>query len=211
MTDVPARTASPVVEMWFDATCPWTWMTSRWLVEVAERRGIDVRWHVMSLPVLNEGRDVEEKYRRSWPDSWAINRVLVVAERDHGAGVVGPLFTAIGRRRFLEDRTDTAAVIAEALAEVGLPASLAEAAATEDVDDLVRASHAQAMVLVGDDVGSPVIAIDGVGYFGPVVDPAPTGQEALDLFDGLVAMTRVPGFYELKRTRATGPQITPTD
>lgn len=198
---------TPAVDFWFDPACPWAWMTSRWITEVAQVRAFELRWHVMSLSVLNEGRDLPEDYQRLMADSWAPVRVLVAAARDHGDEVLAPLYTAMGTRRHVQRRTDTAEIVAESLAEVGLPAELAAVGATDEVDDLLRASHAEAMALVGNDVGTPVVAIDGVGYFGPVVSPAPTGQAALDLFDGLVAMTRVPGFFELKRTRTVGPQI----
>ncbi|OJV58020.1 MAG: disulfide bond formation protein DsbA [Cellulomonas sp. 73-145] len=197
----------PVVDLWFDPACPWAWMTSRWVTEVSRHRDIDLRWHVMSLSVLNEGRDLPEDYRRLMDDSWAAVRVAIAAARDHGDEVLAPLYTALGTRRHPQGRTDTDAIIAESLAEVGLPAPLAEVGGTTEVDDLLRASHQRAIDLVGDDVGTPVMAVDGVGYFGPVVTPAPTGQAALDLFDGLVLMTRVPGFYELKRTRTAGPQL----
>lgn len=198
---------APVVDFWFDPACPWAWMTSRWMTEVAEQRDVDLRWHVMSLAVLNEGRDLPEDYRRAMDDAWAAVRVLVAAARDHGDEVLAPLYTAMGTRRHPGGRTDTAAIIAESLAEVGLPAELAAVGDTDEVDDLLRASHDRAMQLVGDEVGTPVVAIDGTGYFGPVVTPAPSGQAALDMFDGLVLMTRVPGFYELKRTRSVGPQL----
>lgn len=197
----------PVVDLWFDPACPWAWMTSRWVTEVSRHRDIDLRWHVMSLSVLNEGRDLPEDYRQLMDDSWAAVRVAIAAARDHGDEVLAPLYTALGTRRHPQGRTDTDAIIAESLAEVGLPATLAEVGGTTEVDDLLRASHQRAIDLVGDDVGTPVMAIDGVGYFGPVVTPAPTDQAALDLFDGLVLMTRVPGFYELKRTRTAGPQF----
>jgi len=196
---------TPVVDFWFDPACPWAWMTSRWIDEVAAQRDVEVRWHVMSLSVLNEGRDLPENYRRLMDESWAPVRVIVAAARDHGDTVIKPLYDAMGTRRHPGGRSDTAAIIAESLEEVGLPAELAAVGGTTDVDDLLRASHGEAIALVGDEVGTPVVAIDGVGYFGPVVTPAPTGQAALDLFDGLVLMTRVPGFYELKRTRTSGP------
>ncbi|WP_304412822.1 DsbA family protein [Cellulomonas sp. HZM] len=199
---------TPVVDFWFDPACPWAWMTSRWMDEVARHRDVDVRWHVMSLSVLNEGRDdLPQRYVDLMTDGWAAVRVVVAAQRDHGDGVVKPLYDALGSRRHPGGRSDTAAIIEESLAEVGLPASLAQVGGTDEVDDLLRASHAEAIALVGDDVGTPVVAIDGVGYFGPVVTPAPTGEAALQLFDGLVAMTRVPGFYELKRSRTDGPRF----
>jgi len=205
---VPENTAAPVVDFWFDPACPWAWMTSRWMDEVAAQRDVDVRWHVMSLAVLNEGRDdLPPVYRELMDTAWAAVRVIIAAERDHGDKVVKPLYDAMGTRIHPGGRKDTAAVILEALEEVGLPADLAEVGETDEVDDLLRASHARGIGLVGQDVGTPVVAIDGVGYFGPVVTPAPRGEDAVRLFDGLVALTRVPGFYELKRTRTDGPQF----
>jgi len=201
-------TTVPVVDFWFDPACPWAWMTSRWIDEVATHREIDLRWHVMSLSVLNEGReDLPERYRELLDTAWAAVRVIIAAERDHGEKVVKQLYDAMGTRIHPGGRKDIAAVIAESLEEVGLPASLAAVGDTDEVDDLLRASHKSGISLVGEDVGTPVVAIDGVGYFGPVVTPAPTGEAALQLFDGLVALTRVPGFYELKRTRTAGPQF----
>ena len=179
----------PVVDFWFDPACPWAWMTSRWIDEAARLRDVEVRWHVMSLSVLNEGRDLPEEYQALMADSWGPVRVLVAAARDHGDEVLKPLYDAMGTRRHPGGRKDTEAIVAESLAEVGLPASLADVAATQEVDDLLRASHQRAMDLVGDEVGTPVVAIDGVGYF------------------GLVLMTGVPGFYELKRTRTQGPVL----
>ena len=207
MTSAPHNDLRPVTvaDLWFDPICPWAWMTSRWLGEVAASRDVTVHWHVMSLAVLNEGRELSEKYRRMMDDGWGPVRVVTAARLAHGDGVVKPLYDAIGTRLHPGGRTDKDAVLAEALAEVGLPASLAGAATSEDHDDALRASHAEAMALVGEDVGTPVVAIGGVGFFGPVVTPAPTGEAAGRLWDGLVLMTGVPGFYELKRTRTDGP------
>ena len=191
-------------DFWFDPVCPWTWITSRWMSEAARVRDIEVRWHVMSLAVLNEGRDLPEDYRRMVDDAWAPVRVITAARLAHGEDVVGPLFAAIGTRLHPGGRTDQRAVLVEALAEVGLPADLVDAD-TPEVDAALRASHGEAMALVGDDVGSPVLAIDGTGFFGPVISPAPRGEDAGRLWDGLAQMAAVPGFFELKRTRTVGP------
>lgn len=191
--------------MWFDPICPWAWMTSRWLGEVAAVRGFDVDWQVMSLAILNEGRDLPEKYAANMPKSLRLTRLVTAARAEAGDAVVKPLYDALGSRLHPGGRTDIEGVVREALEEVGLPASLA--AETDAHDAALRASHARAIELVGDDVGTPVIAVDDVAFFGPVVSPAPTGDDALRLFDGIVAAASVDGFFELKRSRTRGPEF----
>lgn len=201
------QAAQPSVRMWFDPTCPWAWMTSRWLGEVAEARGFAVDWQVMSLAVLNEGRDLPEAYAARMPRSMRLTRLVTAARAEGGDAVVKPLYDALGTRLHPGARKDDDAIVAEALAEVGLPASLVEE--TEAHDEALRTSHRAAIDLVGDDVGTPVIAVGDVAFFGPVVSPAPTGDEALRLFDGIVAAASVDGFFELKRSRTRGPQFAP--
>ena len=201
-------TPRPVVDFWFDPICPWAWMTSRWIDEVSAIRDVEVRWHVISLSVLNEKKDdLPPRYRDLMDEGWGPVRVIIAAARDHGDQVIKPLYDAIGTRHHPGGRTDWSAILTEALAEVGLPESLADVAGTDAVDALLRESHAEGISLVGDEVGTPVVAIDGVGFFGPVITPAPTGDAAGRLFDGLALMTSVPGFYELKRTRTAGPSF----
>ncbi|NCT91723.1 DsbA family protein [Cellulomonas sp. APG4] len=195
--------------MWFDPMCPWAWMTSRWLTEVERVRPVDVTWSVMSLAVLNEGRDLPEDYRRLMDAAWGPVRVLMAARAAHGDQVLKPLYDAIGTRLHPQGRKDRDVVVREALVEVGLSVELADAATSDAHDDELRASHARAIDLVGDDVGTPVIAIDGgQAFFGPVMTPAPAGEDAGRLWDGFALVTSVPGFYELKRTRTQGPIFT---
>ncbi|WP_250506455.1 DsbA family protein [Bowdeniella massiliensis] len=193
------------VEFWFDPTCPWAWMTSRWMGEVAEARNLDVSWNLLALAVLNEGRELDPGYREMIDKTWVTSRLIAAVAQSQGQEYVKPLYDALGTRIHVEGRTDTEAIISEALAEVGLPAELADAAQTEDFDPVMRESTQRALDLVGDDVGVPVIAIDGVAFFGPVVSPAPKGEDALKLWDGCVAVASVPGFFELKRSRDVGP------
>lgn len=200
-----ASPAPTTVDFWFDPTCPWAWMTSRWLTEVEQTRDLTVHWHLMSQAVLNEGREVSPRYAETLERSWGPMRVIAAARAAHGAGVVKPLYDAIGAQIHPGGLDDLAETCRKALAEVGLPPELADAAEDDSLDADVRASHAQAVALVGKDAGTPVLAIDGVGFFGPVVTPAPTGEAAERLWDAVVAATSVPGFFELKRSRTQGP------
>jgi hypothetical protein len=193
--------------MWFDPLCPWAWLTSRWLMEVERVRDIEVTWSVMSLAVLNSGRDLSPEYESMMERSWGPVRVIVAAADEHGPTVIKPLYDAIGTRIHLEKEEDWLLVIAEALKEVDLPAELLRFATSGEVDDDVRASHDRAISLVGEEVGTPVIAMAGSAFFGPVVTPAPRGEAAGRLWDGWVLMAGTPGFFELKRTRTASPDF----
>ncbi|MCU1433244.1 MAG: disulfide bond formation protein DsbA [Actinotalea sp.] len=198
--------AGPVAaELWFDPLCPWAWLTSRWMLEVTRVRDVEVTWSVMSLAVLNEGRDLPADYRRLMDEAWGPVRVITAARLAHGPAVVGPLYDAIGTRLHPQGRTDRLAVLAEALAEVGLPADLIEAVDGTELDGELRRSHERAIDLVGADVGTPVVSVGGQAFFGPVVTPAPRGEDAGRLWDGFVLLASVPGVYEVKRSRKQGP------
>jgi hypothetical protein len=201
---VTDTTKSPV-ELWFDPLCPWAWMTSRWLMEVEKVRDVQVTWSVMSLAVLNEDADLPEDYARMMKQAWGPVRVIVAAAREHGDDVIKPLYDAMGTLIHLGGEKDYEVVIAGALEKVGLPADLARFATSTEVDEQLRASHQRGIDLVGQDVGTPVIAVEGVAFFGPVVTPAPKGEAAGRLWDGCVLVAGTPGFYELKRTRTSGP------
>lgn len=197
--------SQPTVHFWFDPLCPWAWMSSRWLLEVAEVRSISPKFHVMSLAVLNEGRELPEQYQEMMAKAWGPVRVCIAAEEQHGNEVLLPLYTAIGNRLHPGGRELGNDVVVEALAEVGLPAELIEAADSTEWDEKLKASHHDGMDRVGMDVGTPVISVDGVSFFGPVVTPAPKGEAAGLLWDGVVLVAGTPGFYELKRTRDEDP------
>jgi protein-disulfide isomerase-like protein with CxxC motif len=193
------------IDLWVDPACPWAWITSRWLLEAKQVRDADVRFHVMSLAVLNEKNEVPEHYKELMAQAWKPVRLLIAAEQAHGNEVVEPLYSAIGRRYHVEGIKDLSVILPEALAEAGLPADLINATTDESLDTALRASHHQGMDPVGMDVGTPVIHINGEAIFGPVITPAPKGEAAGTLLDGVIAVMSIPGFYELKRTRTSGP------
>ncbi|WP_210589918.1 DsbA family protein [Streptomyces sp. GESEQ-35] len=205
------------VDFWFDPVCPWAWMTSRWVLEVEKVRDIEVRWHVMSLAVLNEPRldELPEEYAenmRPGGKTWGPVRVAIAAQQLHGDEVVGKLYTALGTRIHNQGLGVNDDSIAGALADAGLPADLIEYAGKDTYDTELRASHKEGIDKVGQDVGTPVIAVPGadgtqLAFFGPVVTPAPKGEEAARLWDGTLAVASVPGFYEIKRTRTKGPDF----
>lgn len=203
----PVATGTTAVEFWFDPSCPWAWMTSRWVDEVAPHRDLDVTWNIMSLAVLNEDKDVSESYRAFFPRALRYTRLVAAAKELHGQQIVKPLYDALGTRIHPGGSTDADAVIAGALEEVGLPADFARYADTDEYDEPMRASHFAAIERVGDDVGTPVIAVNGTAFFGPVISPTPRGEQALTLWDGVVVAASFDGFFELKRSRTRDPQF----
>jgi 2-hydroxychromene-2-carboxylate isomerase len=200
------------VDFWFDPLCPWAWITSRWLLEVEKVRRIAPSFHVMSLAYLNEDKDASEEYREKIQPGWGPVRVVTAALDAHGHDVVLPLYTAMGNRihpqgRDLQDPVERRAIVEESLEEVGLPVALAEAMDDTSYDEDIRKSHHRGMDQVGQEVGTPVISVDGVAFFGPVVTPAPKGEAAGRLWDGVLLVAGTPGFYELKRSREKGPDF----
>jgi hypothetical protein len=200
-----SEVAKTEVEFWFDPSCPWAWMTSRWVDEVANYRDLDVTWKIMSLAVLNEDKDVSESYRAFFPRALRYTRLVSAVKELHGQEYVKPLYDALGARIHPGGSKDPDTVIPEALAEVGLPADLLQYSLTDEFDEQMRASHFDGINRVGQEVGTPVIAVDGVAFFGPVISPAPKGEEAVRLWDGTVAVASYPGFFEIKRTRTVEP------
>jgi 2-hydroxychromene-2-carboxylate isomerase len=188
-------------DFWFDPKCPFAWITSRWMLEVEKVRDVRTEWHVMSLAALNEDRDIDASYREFLEDAWGPVRVLIAAEQQHGNEALLPLYTALGRRIHQEEQEITRLMVDSALQEAGLPTELGKLMDDDSLDEDVRKSHGQAMALVGDDVGTPTIKVGDSAFFGPVLSSIPRGEDAGRLWDGVLAVSAYPYFYELKRSR----------
>jgi 2-hydroxychromene-2-carboxylate isomerase len=206
-TPVP-ETISNKADFWFDPMCPFAWVTSRWIGEVEAVRDITTEWHVMSLAVLNEGRDeLPAQYKEFMLKAWAPVRVITAAAEQHGTGYIKALYDAMGTKIHNEGNADIDEVIAKSLADVGLPPELAAAGKAEDFDAPLRSSHEAGIALVGQDVGTPVVAFNGTAFFGPVLTRIPRGEDAGRLWDATVTLASFPYFYEIKRSRTESPSF----
>ena len=205
----------PKVDVWFDSMCPWAWLTSRWILEARQVRDFDLEFHPMSLSILNEGRDLDPNYMEMMKHIKGPARVAIAVGKHHGPEAVANYYTAIGN--LIHDgrekdgtefaRTRLPEVIKEALSAAGLPAELADAAERTDYDADLLTSHNAGIGLVGEEVGTPIVAVDNVAFFGPIISSVPRGEEAGKMFDGAVALASFPHFWEMKRTRTARPSL----
>lgn len=205
--------AATVVDFWFDPVCPYSWTASRWLGEVELRRALHVRHHVMSLYLLNQHRtDVTPAYRRVVEASRGPARVATAAVTRFGGEILGDFYTAFGEFVFDHWRHPSAAelheAISAALSRVGLPGDLEDAMDTDEHDDAMRLSHQAGIAPVGGEVGTPITHIDGIAFFGPVLNAIPRCEDAVRVFEGARLLAGYPQFFELKRTRVRPPVFT---
>jgi protein-disulfide isomerase-like protein with CxxC motif len=194
-------------DFWFDPLCPWAWITSRWMKEVEHVRDVRTRFHVMCLSYLNETKDISDDYRERLHAGWGPVRVVMATAQTHGDDAVDRLYTEVGTRFHNQGREKSRETVLEALAAAGLPVDLADAMDDDSLDDAIKKSHHEGVDLVGDDVGTPIVRVDGQSFFGPVVTPIPRGEAAGQLWDGVRLVTSTEGFFELKRTRTVRPSF----
>lgn len=197
------------VDLWVDPICPWAWMTSHWLVEVEKHRPITLNFRGMSLAHLNRDREMPPKYAAIITDGMKPVRALAATRLECGQQEFRALYEAMGMLFHPGGRgiDEIDSIVVDAVKNAGLPSSISDRMNDTSLDAEVIKEHDAAIALVGEDVGTPVIAVNGNAFFGPVVTPAPKGQAALDLWDGALLVSSVAGFYEIKRSRTAGPQF----
>jgi 2-hydroxychromene-2-carboxylate isomerase len=210
----PVHDGVKTVSLWFDPICPWTWVTSRWLLEVAKVRPVKIEWRMLSLAYLNlvqrDGmepsaemrRPVAAQYLRDF--GWKPIRLCAAAAAEEGPHVMEPMYTALGRRLHIDQRHGDDGIFLEAVQELGLPDHLAKSVTSTQLDNEILRSHHEAFDDVGLDVGSPVVRVHDRGYYGPVLTAMPVGEDIERLWDGFVLMSQIPEFHELKRSRDDG-------
>lgn len=201
----------PQISFWFDPTCPWTWITSRWLDDAAGQCGVEVDWRTLSLASLNAGKEMTERFWAPRGAAWALQRVFEAMRAADAADQIGPLYAAAGQRFFLDDVAPSPEVVAQVMDEVGANRWLTSIDDAR-LDEVIAAETRDAIALAGPDVGSPVLSwTDAAGgtvaIFGPILSPAPKGPAAAELLRRVVAMAETPGFFELKRGRTTAPDV----
>ena len=200
-----------VVDYWFDPICPYSWIGSRWLLEVERRRPLDIRWHTMSLYLLNERRTDDPSYLEYLRHVTGVTRVATAA-MELGDDALRGLYTAFGAQIFDRWRypgpTECREALETALAGAGLPAELIRVFDGLDQDAELRRSHAEGIALVGDEAGTPLVRVDGVAFFGPILNSIPRGEDAVRVFDGAVLLASFHDFFEIKRTRTREPVYT---
>ena len=210
------------INFYFDPLCPFAWLTSKWVRQVAAQRDYTVDWRFISLRMINAHVDYHSRFPAGYEAGHTAGlRLLRVAARvraDYGRPAVGPLYEAIGTRAF-----DSAAApalgpeergsrefVEPLLEQAGLPAGLASALDDASWDGELRAETGEALALTGKDVGTPIIHFGpprGTAFFGPVISRLPSDQEAIGLWDHVVGLASFPGFAELKRSLRERPQL----
>ena len=212
---------TPDLEFFFDPSCPFCWITSKWVRVVRDELGIEVRWSYISLETLNAPYD-DEVYETWHHGGRRMHRVIAAAAEEHGQDIVGPLYEAIGTAIWESAGPTDQAGLARAMGEkadlpvlferLGLSTDLASAVDDDSRDHLFEAGTKEALARAGDDVGTPIITFDPDGdapssFFGPVISEVPSPQDSAALYRALETAARIPSFSELKRSKRDAPDL----
>ena len=199
------------LEFYFDPSCPFCWVTSRWLLSVSNKRDLHITWRPFSLAMKNDELKADNSGKQGHLSAHRVIRVMLAAAKD---GVsLSDMYTKFGIRHFMVGDEYDDQFIADVLKELKLDPQYAKSADDTKLDNELEASIAEATKVVGQDIGVPTIVFefeDGhkTGFFGPVLQALPDEETSLELWDGLIKLAAVPGFYELKRGReAGGPDV----
>lgn len=188
-----------VIDLYLDPVCPFSWVTSRWLLEAAAETDRPVTLRQMSLAVLNEGGDVDEQHRQMLERSRRLGRLFAAVTDRYGPAAFARLYEAIGRRVHVQKEEITSDVVADVLAESGFEGSLVESLDRPEHDEAVGRAHEASRNALGEEAGSPIIVIDGRAFFGPVLTGLPEPQDRVVLLDAIVSAASVPVFAVLQR------------
>lgn len=199
------------VKFWFDVSCPFAWKTSRWIKEVETVRDIDLEFIPMSLAILNKDADIPEDYANKMKANWGPARVFAKVKNEHPEKI-DELYTAMGTIVHTQGEGGKDGfgaydeIIARALDEVGLDASYADLANTEEMDEDLAKYHQSSVDAVGEPSGTPIVQFGDNAFFGPVITRFPEGEDAGKLFDACSLLGEYPYFFEMKRPRTEMPQ-----
>ena len=208
------------LRFWFDPVCPFAWMTSKWVRTVAAQRDYRVEWQFISLRLLNAAVDYDAQfpagYEAGHTAGLRLLRVCARTREQHGPDAVAALYERLGAEVFErgpeEDggRRGTREFVTPVLSDVGLPVALADALEDTSLDAVVQAETDEALRLAGRDVGTPILQFrppEGTAFFGPVISRLPDEEQAVQLWDHVIALASFPGFAELKRSLRERPQL----
>jgi hypothetical protein len=195
------------IDLYVDPVCPFSWVTARWLLDAARTTHVPVRLRQMSLAVLNEGSDADAQHKPMIERSRQLGRLSAAVTEHCGPEAFSRLYDAVGTRLHVRGDEMTPDVIAEVLADNGFDRSLSQAVDDSRYDEAIRRAHEASQQVLGDNAGSPIIAVDGRAFFGPVLTEMPSQEDGVRLLEAMLTAARIPGFAVLQRPYQGPPTI----
>lgn len=203
------------IEFYFDPSCPFSWITSRWLLQVSREREIDITWRQFSLALKNSEmtkQPDESSHAEAHREAHRVHRIIRQTTEQHAASLI-ELYSEFGIRHHIMERSFSDEVIREVLEAKNLPFDLLRAAEDVSIDSALEHEITTAIDATGKDIGVPTIVFKDkngkrLGYFGPVLNALPESiEESLAIWDGISALATSSSFYEIKRARSSGPDV----